>query len=76
MFVEKLNITNQHPYYPFRNGTTYKDSEGNTRKRVAFPNTQRGNNYCARSFGQKRTTKVKARRYFWGCKGKKSYPIK
>ena len=75
MFIEEINITKDHPFYPFRDGTTYK-ADGKTFKRVSFPGTQRGNNYCARSSGQKRTTKVKARRYFLGCIGKKSYPIK
>lgn len=54
------------------NGTTYKDSEGKTHKRVAHPGTKRGNAYCARSSGQKKTEKVKYRRRAWGCQGKKS----
>jgi len=54
-------------------GTTYKDSEGKTHKRVSHPGTQRGDNYCARSSGQKKTEKVMLRRKEWGCKGKKSY---
>jgi len=56
----------------YANGTTYKDSEGKTHKRVAHPGTKRGDNYCARSSGQKKTEKVIARRKAWGCKGKKS----
>lgn len=55
----------------YANGTTYR-SEGKTIKRVAYPGTKRGDNYCARSSGQKKTEKVKARRAAWGCKGKKS----
>lgn len=55
----------------YANGTTYR-SEGKTHKRVAHPGTKRGDNYCARSSGQKKTAKVKARRKAWGCKGKKS----
>ena len=54
------------------NGTTYTDSSGKKRKRVAYPGTKRGDNYCARSSGQKSTAKVKQRRKDWGCKGKKS----
>lgn len=56
----------------YANGTTYKDSQGKTHKRVAYPGTKRGDNYCARSSGQKKTEKVKARRAAWGCNGKKS----
>jgi hypothetical protein len=56
----------------YANGTTYKDSAGKTHKRVAYPGTKRGDAYCARSSGQKRTEKVKVRRKAWGCKGKKS----
>jgi hypothetical protein len=56
----------------YANGTTYKDSAGKTHKRVAHPGTKRGDAYCARSSGQKRTEKVKVRRKAWGCKGKKS----
>lgn len=48
--------------------TTYKDLEGKEHKRVSHPGTQRGYNYCARSFGQKKTDKVKARRSAWGVK--------
>jgi hypothetical protein len=56
----------------YADGTTYRDEAGRTRKRVSHPGTQRGDNYCARSSGQKKTEKVKARRSAWGCKGKKS----
>ena len=56
----------------YRNGTTYKDSDGKTRRRVAYPGPKRGDAYCARSSGQKQTAKVKARRKAWGCRGKKS----
>jgi hypothetical protein len=56
----------------YANGTTYKDSDGKTHKRVAFPGTKRGDAYCARSSGQKKTQKVLARRQAWGCKGTKS----
>jgi hypothetical protein len=55
----------------YANGTTYR-SKGKTIKRVSSPGTSRGDNYCARSSGQKSTAKVKARRSAWGCKGKKS----
>jgi len=60
------------PAQKWGNGTTYKDSEGKTHKRVAHPNTKRGDAYCARSSGQKKTEKVKYRRKAWGCRGKKS----
>ena len=56
----------------YGNGTTYR-SNGKTIKRVSYPGTQRGHNYCARSYGQKRTEKVKQRRKDWGCRGKRSY---
>jgi len=56
----------------YANGTTYTDSSGKKRKRVAFPGTERGDNYCARSSGQKPTAKVRVRRKAWGCRGKKS----
>ena len=56
----------------YADGTTYTDDKGRKRKRVSFPGTKRGDNYCARSSGQKKTAKVKARRKAWGCKGKKS----
>lgn len=57
----------------YADGTTYKDDQGNTHKRVSHPGTKRGDAYCARSSGQKKTEKVRARRQAWGCKGKKSY---
>ena len=56
----------------YADGTTYKDSEGKTHKRVSYPGTKRGKAYCARSDGQPRTDKVKARRKAWGCSGKTS----
>jgi hypothetical protein len=56
----------------YADGTTYKDSKGKTHKRISKPGTKRGDAYCARSSGQKKTAKVKVRRKAWGCKGKKS----
>ena len=56
----------------FADGTTYKDSEGKTHRRVSSPGTKRGDAYCARTVSQKRTPKVKVRRKAWGCKGQKS----
>lgn len=56
----------------YADGTTYKDSEGKTHRRVSSPGTPRGDAYCARTVSQKRTPKVKARRSAWGCAGKKS----
>jgi hypothetical protein len=56
----------------YKDGTTYKDPDGKTKKRVSHPGTKRGDAYCARSSGQKKTDKVKARRSAWGCRGKKS----
>jgi hypothetical protein len=56
----------------YKDGTTYKDSRGKTRKRVSAAGTPRGNSYCARTVNQKRTEKVKVRRKAWGCSGKKS----
>lgn len=55
----------------YGNGTTYT-VKGKKIKRIAHPGTKRGDNYCARSSGQKRTEKVIQRRKDWGCKGKKS----
>ena len=56
----------------YADGTTYKDSEGRTHMRISKPGTKRGDAYCARSSGQKKTAKVKVRRKAWGCQGKKS----
>lgn len=56
----------------YADGTTYKDEGGKTRRRVSSPGTKRGDAYCARSSGQKKTEKVKVRRKAWGCRGKKS----
>ena len=56
----------------YADGTTYKDSEGRTHRRISKPGTKRGDAYCARSSGQKKTAKVKVRRKAWGCQGKKS----
>jgi hypothetical protein len=56
----------------YADGTTYRDETGKKRRRVSSPGTPRGDNYCARSSGQKKTEKVKARRAAWGCRGKKS----
>ena len=55
----------------YADGTTYK-SGGKTYKRVSYAGTKRGDNYCSRSSGQKRTEKVLVRRKAWGCSGKKS----
>jgi hypothetical protein len=55
----------------YADGTTYR-SKGKTFKRVSFAGTPRGDNYCARSSGQKQTEKVRVRRKAWGCRGKKS----
>jgi hypothetical protein len=54
----------------YADGTTYKDGDGKTRRRVSHPGTKRGDAYCARTVSQKRTPKVKVRRKAWGCKGK------
>ena len=62
----------QSPSKKYADGTTYKDSEGKTHKRVSHPGTKRGDAYCARTVSQKRTAKVKVRRKAWGCKGQKS----
>lgn len=56
----------------YADGTTYKDSDGKTRRRVSSPGTKRGDAYCARTVSQKRTPKVKVRRKAWGCRGQKS----
>lgn len=56
----------------YADGTTYRDPSGKKKKRVSYPGTKRGDAYCARSSGQKKTAKVKARRKAWGCRGKKS----
>ena len=56
----------------YANGTTYSVN-GKKVKRISKPGTKRGDAYCARSSGQKKTEKVKVRRKAWGCKGKKSY---
>jgi len=56
----------------FADGTTYKDGDGKTRRRVSSPGTKRGKAYCARTVSQKRTAKVKVRRKAWGCSGKRS----
>ena len=55
----------------YADGTTYR-ANGKTVRRVSSPGTKRGDAYCARSSGQKKTAKVKARRSAWGCRGKKS----
>jgi len=55
----------------YADGTTYR-AGGKTYKRVSFAGTKRGDNYCARSSGQKQTEKVRVRRKAWGCRGKKS----
>lgn len=55
----------------YADGTTYR-AGGKTYKRVSFKGTKRGDNYCARSSGQKQTEKVRVRRKAWGCRGKKS----
>lgn len=55
----------------YADGTTYR-AGGKTYKRVSYPGTKRGDNYCARSSGQKQTEKVRVRRKAWGCRGKKS----
>mgnify|MGYP001796343057 CR=1 FL=1 len=56
----------------YKDGTNYKDGAGKTRTRGSYPGTKRGDAYCARSSGQKKTAKVRVRRKAWGCVGKKS----
>lgn len=56
----------------YADGTTYTDNKGVKRKRISKPGTKRGDAYCARSSGQKKTAKVRVRRKAWGCQGKKS----
>lgn len=56
----------------YADGTTYKDGDGKNRTRISKPGTKRGDAYCSRSSGQKKTEKVRARRSAWGCRGKKS----
>lgn len=60
------------PSKKYADGTTYKTPSGETKRRISKPGTKRGDAYCARSSGQKKTEKVKVRRKAWGCKGKKS----
>ena len=62
----------ESPAKKYADGTTYKDSDGKTRRRVSAPGTPRGDAYCARTVSQKRTPKVKVRRKAWGCRGSKS----
>ena len=62
----------ENPTTNYADGTTYKDSDGKTRRRVSAPGTKRGDAYCARTVSQKRTPKVKVRRKAWGCRGSKS----
>lgn len=65
----------------------YKDSEGKKKDHVAFPGTDRGDSYCARSSkvnapgggsrkadcsGKDKGTPNCERRKAWGCSGKKS----
>ena len=57
----------------YADGTIYRDPSGKKKRRVSSKGTKRGDAYCARSSGQKKTEKVKVRRKAWGCKGKKSY---
>lgn len=71
--MAKKKTTQKEANKKYRDGTTYKTPSGKTKKRISKPGTKRGDNYCARSSGQKKTQKVKARRKAWGCKGKKSY---
>lgn len=61
------------PSKKYADGTSYRDPSGKKKRRVSHPGTKRGDAYCARSSGQKKTAKVKVRRKAWGCKGKKSY---
>lgn len=65
----------------YSDGTTYRDSEGKTHKRVSSPGTSRGDSYCARSYGQMKDhpsaakdpdSKLRQRRRAWGCRGKSS----
>jgi hypothetical protein len=62
----------ESPAKKYADGTTYKDNDGKTRRRVSAPGTKRGDAYCARTVSQKRTPKVKVRRKAWGCRGSKS----
>lgn len=57
----------------YADGTTYRTPSGEKKRRISKPGTKRGDAYCARSSGQKKTEKVKVRRKAWGCKGMKSY---
>lgn len=72
MATKKKPSKMQQAKKKYADGTTYKDSEGKTHKRISKPGTKRGDAYCARTVSQKRTPKVKVRRKAWGCSGKKS----
>ena len=69
--AKKRRMTAKEADRKYANGTTYR-SNGKTIKRKSAKGTKDGDRYCARSSGQKRTPKVKARRRAWGCQGKKS----
>lgn len=57
----------------YKDGSTYKDSEGKTYKRVSAPGTKRGDSFCARTNNASyKTPKGRARRKAWGCSGDKS----
>lgn len=52
----------------YKDGTTYKTPEGETRTRKSYPKGHpKQKAYCARSAKQKQTAKVKARRKAWSC---------
>lgn len=70
--MAKKKLTKKQADKKYKDGTTYKTPDGKTKRRISKPGTKRGDAYCARSSGQKKTPKVKARRRAWGCKGKKS----
>lgn len=67
---KKRRMTAKEKYWDW---TTYKDPDWKTKKRISHPWTQRWHNYCTRSFGQKKTEKVRQRRKDWWCKWKRSY---
>lgn len=70
--MPRKKMTQKEANKKYRDGTTYRTPSGEKKKRISKPGTKRGDAYCARSSGQKRTPKVKARRKAWGCSGKKS----
>jgi len=70
--IEKSNRKNKQLKATFKDGSIIHFGDP---KMPEYPNTKRGNNYCARSSGiksKKKSANTLSRKILWNCVGKES----